>query len=70
MNKIKNIKQMAGGVFEVSFIHNQLHKYRSAAKQNICMIMSVCLKPLHIIGKVSVNASIRVLYKNQEICNK
>ena len=26
------------------------------------------LKPLHHIGKVSVNASI--LYKNQEICNK
>ena len=26
------------------------------------------LKPLHTIGKVSVNASI--LYKNQEICNK
>ena len=25
-------------------------------------------KPLHTIGKVSVNASI--LYKNQEICNK
>ena len=26
------------------------------------------LKPMHNIGKVSVNASI--LYKNQEICNK
>ena len=26
------------------------------------------LKPLHTVGKVSVNASI--LYKNQEICNK
>ena len=26
------------------------------------------LKPLHTIGKVSLNASI--LYKNQEICNK
>ena len=26
------------------------------------------LKPLHTIGKVSVDASI--LYKNQEICNK
>ena len=26
------------------------------------------LKPLHTIGKVSVNASI--LYRNQEICNK
>ena len=28
----------------------------------------VNLKPMHNIGKVSVNASI--LYKNQEICNK
>ena len=26
------------------------------------------LKPLHTIGKVSLNASI--LHKNQEICNK
>ena len=28
----------------------------------------ITLKPMHNIGKVSVNASI--LYKNQEICNK
>ena len=28
----------------------------------------MALKPMHNIGKVSVNASI--LYKNQEICNK
>ena len=31
-------------------------------------ILNQDLKPLHTIGKVSVNASI--LYKNQEICNK
>ena len=31
-------------------------------------VVEYCLKPLHTIGKVSVNASI--LYRNQEICNK
>ena len=30
--------------------------------------MLLYIKPLHTIGKVSVNASI--LYKNQEICDK
>ena len=34
---------------------------------NISKIWDI-LKPLHTIGKVSLNASI--LYKNQEICNK
>ena len=32
------------------------------------MYIYVHLKPMHNIGKVSVNTSI--LYKNQEICNK
>ena len=41
--------------------------------QNCCIrcafkLLYLALKPLHTIGKVSVNASI--LHKNQEICNK
>ena len=37
---------------------------------HICLNNSIyyILKPLHTIGKVSINASI--LYKNQEICNE
>ena len=35
---------------------------------NVEKYLYISLKPLHTIGKVSLNASI--LYKNEEICNK
>ena len=36
--------------------------------EGVKVVMLCVVKPMHNIGKVSVNASI--LYKNQEICNK
>ena len=40
--------------------------------KTVCFLVGLCfgiiLKPMHNIGKVSVNASI--LHKNQEMCNK
>ena len=46
------------------FTSNSLSDYSGINKNENCM----SLKPIHTIGKVSVNASI--LYTNQEICNK
>ena len=45
-----------------------LHAARMNMNYLKCTVAISLLKPLHTIGKVSLNASI--LYKNQEICNK
>ena len=54
--------------YEESRLCDFLKTVLTSSAFSICAYQMFSLKPLHTIGKVSLNASI--LYKNQEICNK
>ena len=65
---LKTIPQIGQIVLKISKTFAQIYKTSKFRHFLKIYLLRHWIKPLHTIGKVSVNASI--LYKNQEICNK